>query len=110
MKGVICTMRNWKHIEWSNSFVYGVDVDESHYIMTEIQGWNDNETFSDIDELMTIRSVIFEKDNGLDVMILQHYLSDDVKYNLQVRRIYKEVEQKMREEILNYLRQDNLEK
>lgn len=98
-------MRNWKHIEWSESFGYGIDQDETHYIETEIQGWNDLGDYVDVDNLMTIRSMISEDDDGLDVIIMQSYLNEDVKNNLTVHRLYKLIEPKIKEEILKYISQ-----
>lgn len=97
-------MRNWKHIEWSESFGYGINHDDSHYIETEIQGWNDLAD-EDVDNLMTIRTVISAEDDALDVTIIQSYLNDDAKHNFTVRRLYREIEPKIKKEILKYISQ-----
>ena len=86
-RGIV--MKTWKFIELADAIGHGVTEDGFPFCETEVQGWNDDEDFSDMEDLLTIRAVEYDT----EVKVYQYYSDPDVKTNITVMRLAKDAVQ-----------------
>lgn len=96
-------MKTWTYIEWSNEFSHGVTDNGDPYIETEINGWNDEDNYTDVAALSRLKAIILNSHERLDVGVDTEYIFEDARNNLKVRRLSKEIEGKLKKEVMNFI-------
>lgn len=82
-------MKTWKNIELSDGIGVGITEEGYTFYETEVQGWNDEQDFSDLENLITIQAV--KKGKGIEIN--QIFSHPDVKSNVTAIKLAKEAEQ-----------------
>lgn len=79
---------SWKYIELDDAIDHGVLKDGSPFWEMHIQGWNDEEEFSDLTTLITIRTVL----SGSKVKTYKKFLFPDLRDSPSFERMIAEAE------------------
>lgn len=90
----------WNHIELSDHFGHGITADGDNFVEMDIDGWNDDEDFSDLDSIVTVGAVIEERSYRIYVK----YNSEAAKSNVTVKRLIEEAKKAVEEEAKHYLK------
>lgn len=79
-------MKEWKFIEPADSYGFGTTKDGYDFVETSIQGWNDDENFTDLTDLITLKAVNYES----EIKVFQEYYHPDIKSNVTAIKLAKE--------------------
>lgn len=80
-------MYNWEHMEWTENIDHGMTENGFPFYQVGITGWNGNISTSSKEQLILIRTV----KNILSITTHIHYVHPDARYNLQARKLAKEI-------------------
>ncbi|MGE7983644.1 hypothetical protein [Solibacillus sp. NPDC093137] len=90
-------MKQWNYIEILDEVGYGISVDGYERVEMNIEGWNDDEEWEDLETLVTVEAIKNEDLNRIDVIITYHF--DDLKSNVTVRGLVN----KLTKDILDHI-------
>ncbi|TWT09249.1 hypothetical protein [Planomicrobium sp. CPCC 101079] len=81
-------MITWNYVDWGGSIDQGLTNTGFPVYEVEIKGWNDNQNYSDLEDLLIIRVV--HTYSSVEAKMI--YLHPDAKCNLKVRKLAKETQ------------------
>lgn len=94
------SMKFWKYIELDDGIGHGYNQKEFPFWEMEIQGWNDNETFTDLTTLVVVRAIAATPEQEADFDIT--YFPPELKKDLMISKLVQEAIYHLREAIAAY--------
>jgi hypothetical protein len=76
-------LERWRFINIADDITHGITEDGFHYVSTDIDGWNDNENFSDLETILTVRATRIEN----LVQISLHFDGEEMKIDQQLEEL-----------------------
>lgn len=66
-------MKNWTYTK-NSELTTGINEEGFPYFQCKIQGWNDNNYFSDVEDVVTLKAII--QDQGAELLLQSIYTSE----------------------------------
>lgn len=93
-------MKFWKYIELDDGIGHGFTETDLPFWEIEIQGWNDNETFTDLTTLVEIKATAASPDD--EVKFSLTYFPSELEQDLMISKLVQEALFHLREAIQSY--------
>ncbi|MDN7245541.1 hypothetical protein QWY16_09720 [Planococcus shenhongbingii] len=81
-------MKFWKYIELDDRINHGLTENGLPFWEKEIHGWNDNDTYSDLVNLVIVRAI--ELDSDSEIEMTADYTREDLKQDLMIDKLVDE--------------------
>lgn len=78
-------MKFWKYIELDDGIGHGLTKENFPFWEMQIQGWNDNETFRDLTDLVTITAIRPYADSEVDIIV--DYTFPELEHDLMIGKL-----------------------
>jgi hypothetical protein len=89
-------MKEWTYTQ-DSFLIAGITEDGLPFFEKKLQGWNDNEDFSDREDLVIVNAVIY--DDGTEILLKNIYSSEEAYSNPTISKKGEEIEQVLLEEV-----------
>jgi hypothetical protein len=93
-------MKFWKYIELDDGIGHGLTEEGVPFWEVEIQGWNDNETFTDLTSLVRLTAVDSPFDSEIDLTV--EYARPELARDLMIGKLVEEAKSDLRNAVLAF--------